>query len=138
VARRFGADAQRELCRVMRYRRVTEGEVLVRKGARATCVYILIYGVVHTYKDDPEQLAQWRWAGAINAVLGNAPSADAFSLLKPTDTLHAGEVIGEEELMHDAHQAVHRATVISAGVVELMEIDRHEVRLCALPALSCM
>ena len=38
------SDTHLELCRVMRYRKVNESSMLVRKGIAASCLYVIISG----------------------------------------------------------------------------------------------
>lgn len=49
-----------------------------------------------------------KWGMAIAAVMRAAtPNAEAFSLLTPTETLRAGETLGEGELLHDVGAGIH-------------------------------
>ena len=52
-ATRATPEAHRELCRVMRYRKVNEKSMLVRKGMPASCLYVLISGKANTYTSEP-------------------------------------------------------------------------------------
>ena len=45
----LSAEVQYELCRVMRYSKVNENAILVRKGNPASCLYVLISGSAATY-----------------------------------------------------------------------------------------
>ena len=51
-------------------------------------------------------------------------SVDAFAGVKPTDTLRAGQAIGEDELLQE--EPIFQFTAVTAEPVELMEIDRRD------------
>ena len=50
------------------------------------------------------------------------PNVEAFATIKPSEVLHAGQAIGEDELLLE--DPVHNVTVITQEPVELMEISR--------------
>ena len=127
----LSSDVQLELCRVMRYRKVNEASMLVRKGMPAQCLYVLISGTCNTYTAEPRR----RWSLATGALdlsggLGGAlrskksVGVEAFSGMKATDTLHTGQAIGEDELLQE--DPVYSITAITNEPVELMEIDRKD------------
>jgi len=123
----LSTDVHIELCRVMRYRKVNEGTMLVRKGLPASCLYVLISGSASTYSGEPRR----RWSLASGALKDagkragrRSVSVDAFQGMKATDTLHSGQAIGEDELLQE--DPVYTVTAITSEPVELMEIDRKD------------
>ena len=123
----LSTDVHLELCRVMRYRKVNENAILVRKGMPAQCLYVLISGAASTYITEPRQNRRWSQM----ATAGKAPtlrrrnvSVEAFIGMKATDVLRAGEAIGEDELLQE--NPVFNITAVTTEPVELMEIERHD------------
>lgn len=119
-------DVHLELCRVMRYRKVGENAILVRKGMPALCLYVIISGSAATYVSEPRPTGR-KW-GMISVDKGppkkkNA-NAEAYLQMKPHETLHSGQAIGEDELLQE--DPVHAVTAITTEPVELMEIDRRD------------
>lgn len=124
----LSSDVHLELCRVMRYRKVTENTLLVRKGMAARCLYVLISGTAGVYFIDPEpKKGKSRWANLQS--MGGSPrkrdlTADAYVGVKPNDTIRAGQAIGEEELLQE--NPVFAFTAVTPEPAELMEIDRSD------------
>ena len=116
----FGEAAHLELCRVMRYRKVLANEILVRRGAPATCLHLLCTGRAATYTTDP---VQSEYFSSVRPATGPS-GGEAFRALTPSQSIGPGGIIGEAELLMSAAEARHRATAVAQEVVELMEIDR--------------
>lgn len=124
----LSSEVHAEICRVMRFRQINEGAILVRKGHAAKCLMIIISGSVATHVAEP-RLKGW---GAIKDVKfgkdgmkkKRAVPVEAYSGLKPTEVLKAGQAIGEDELLQE--DPVYGATAITAESVELMEIERED------------
>lgn len=51
----LSTDVHLELCRVMRYRKINENAMLVRKGMPASCLYVLISGRAAAYAAEPRR-----------------------------------------------------------------------------------
>jgi len=126
----LSTDVHLELCRVMRYRKVNEGSMLVRKGSTATCLYVIISGKCNTFAQEPRR----RFASmAISAFTDNSSNAalrkrsvgvDMFAGMKPTSSMRAGDAVGEEELLQE--NPMWLVTAITTEPMELMEIDRKD------------
>jgi CRP-like cAMP-binding protein len=110
LSQRFQHAAHLELCKVMVYRKMGEGEMIVRRGATAGKLYVLISGIVQSYNTDPAHL------DTVTDEEGGISTA-AFSLLTPSAILRAGDVIGEAELLEHAADAIYHATSIAKGPV---------------------
>ena len=120
----------------VRYRKVNAGEVFVRKHEAATSLFVIISGAAHTYESEPKVFG---WHGlrdrksSLSKMLTGtaagapvAPSGEAYSLLTPTATVKAGEVIGEVELQQAPAEASYITTAIAKSVLEVMEISRDD------------
>ena len=122
---RFGRTAHRELCRRMVFRRVSAGELLVRRGAPAATLFILLSGSVHTYTSLPQESTAQRWAEAAAAALGEkappaeVPDAEAFACMVPSETLQACDVVGEPGV-----ESRHSRTAIALTATEVMELSQ--------------
>jgi len=122
----LSSDVHIELCRVMRYRKVNEATMLVRKGMPASCLYILMAGAASLFSNEP---ARRKWSLASGALKDASlrskknASVDAFQGMSSSSTLRAGQAIGEEELL-EAENPVYAVTAITTEPTELMEIDR--------------
>ena len=66
---KLSTEVQTELCRVMRYRKVNEGVILVRRHSKATCFYIIISGTINTYSSDPKMRTS-KWGAAVTKAAG--------------------------------------------------------------------
>jgi len=121
----LSSDVHIELCRVMRYRKVNQGTMLVRKGMPASCLYVLMAGAAGLYSTEPVR-KKWSLAsGALKDASQNKrknASVDAFQGMSVSSTLRAGQAIGEEELLKE--DPVYTVTAITTEHTELMEIDR--------------
>jgi len=126
-------DIHLELCRVMRYQKISEHTFLVRKGAPATCLYVLISGACSTYTAEPTEKGSKRrgWSVAVsvkNNTLGRRKTTfttvDSFSSMKPAEVLHSGHAIGADELLQE--DPICSVTAITNEPVELMEIERKD------------
>ena len=119
----LSADVHLELCRVMRYRKVSENSILVRKGMPALCLYVIISGSANTHISEPRAGAATRKWSMLSAAGGQVkkknPKADAYAQMKPHETLHAGQAIGEDELLQE--NPVHAVTAVTVEPVELMQ-----------------
>ena len=87
--------------------------------------YVLISGTAYTYQSEPRR----RWGATMDGskeakLKRRTPGAEAFAGMKPTETLHAGQAIGEDELLQE--DPVHMVTAITTEPVEVMEIDRRD------------
>lgn len=117
-----------ELCRVMRYRKVNESSMLVRKGIAASCLYVIISGKCNTFAHEPRRRMTSLAMSAFTEKSSNSDlrrrqqGIDAFAGLKPTSVLRAGDAIGEEELLLE--NPIWLVTAITTEPMELMEIDR--------------
>ena len=123
-----------ELCRVMTYRKVTENTILVRKGMTVNNLLVVISGSVACFVTDPSKVTESRNT-SLNIMAGNASGSfrgrrretnigSSFAGMKPSETLYAGQAIGEQELLED--DATHMITAVATETVELMEIDRFD------------
>lgn len=122
----LSSDVHRELCRVMRYRKVSENAILVRKGMPAECLYVLISGSVSIHVTDPNRR---RWSSLTAGKNGRISvkqdlTADVFEGVKPNDVKRAGQAIGEDELLEE--DAKFGFTAVTSEPVELMEIERSD------------
>jgi CRP-like cAMP-binding protein len=122
----LSSDVHLELCRVMRYRKVNENSILVRKGMPAQCLYVLISGTAGIFVTEPRPARRWSTiaTGKAQPLRRRNVSVDAFAGVKPTDTLRAGQAIGEDELLQE--EPIFQFTAVTAEPVELMEIDRRD------------
>ena len=124
-------DVHLELCRVMRYRNIKGGSILVRKGHPAASLLIVISGAVKTYTANQSSLMlSSRWSLAKAAAVGMAAKkaaaagVEAFEDARVHKVLRSGSAIGEDELLKE--NPVHSVTAITAEPVELMEIERKD------------
>jgi len=102
---RMQPEVHRELCRVMKYRKVLEDTVLCKRGADATCFYVIINGSVQVS----------------NAA--ELPGKKKTTKKAPTTTmLQVGDAIGEADMLLD--EPVYQATITTAQTCELMEVSR--------------
>lgn len=137
-----------ELCRVMKYRKVGEGVILVRKGMPVDHLLVIISGSVACFVTDPTRVKDLSRQHSFNvatagmagsrqvsfnvSTIGQAAAgrrretnlANLFVGLKETETLKAGQAIGEEELLED--DATHKITAVAQEPVEVMEIGRDD------------
>ena len=123
----LSTEVHLELCRVMRYRKVNEHTLLARKGMPASCLIVIISGSAASHVQEPRQ-RKWSTMGLAGlagaAKAKRAASVEAYAGMKPNEVLHAGQAIGEDELLLE--NPVHGCTVITAEPVELMEIERQD------------
>ena len=110
----------------MRYRKVSENAILVRKGMPAECLYVLISGSVSIHVTDPNRR---RWSSLTAGKNGRISvkqdlTADVFEGVKPNDVKRAGQAIGEDELLEE--DAKFGFTAVTSEPVELMEIERSD------------
>lgn len=116
----LSTDVHIELCRVMRYRKVNEGTMLVRKGMPASCLYVLISGGANTFTGEPRR----RWSVASGALKDakkgrKSVNVDAFQGMKASETLHAGQVTTRTEHRQNKYLSLIPALVptpLSGGV----------------------
>ena len=138
--RRLGSEMDpinhRELCRVMRHRRVEAKHMLVRKGMPAEGFFILLSGSCAAYTGNYEASNQAHRRAGITGFDDTPSGANRSrrrSYDKPTETLQPGALIGESalrqaEVEREATgkrrvQALHTATVVATETCELMELS---------------
>jgi len=126
----LSSEVHLELCRVMRYRKVNEQSMLVRKGQVASCLYVIISGKCNTYANDPR--GRNRMASLAVSALTEKSGAgrrrnmtvEQFATMKPTAEMRAGDAVGEEELLMENPNWL--VTAVTTESMELMEIDRKD------------
>ncbi|KAL1499877.1 hypothetical protein AB1Y20_012560 [Prymnesium parvum] len=111
-----------ELCRVMFYQKLTERMFVARKHEPVHLLRIIISGTCSAYYQEPQgsKTTSRRHSQQARARPSSC-SEEAFAGLK-AELLKEGDTIGEQELLDD--EPLHISTVITNGVVELMEIPR--------------
>jgi len=118
----LGEDTHLELCRVMNYRKLQGGTILVRKGMPVQHLNVIISGQIATFATNPKRQLSF------NALAGGpSRNQDANTFListTPTEILHVGRALGEEELLADEES--YKVTAVASEPVELMEIAKED------------
>lgn len=123
-------SVHRELCRVAKYRKVTEGVVIVRKGQNASIYYIIISGEVGAYKTDPREVGKQRRNTLrgidkfLNMSRQRESNVDHFRDKTPDAVYRAGQALAEEDLWREDEASA--ATLVALDTTELLEVSKKD------------